>query len=271
MCRVLGAPRSTVYARRQPTVSARSGPATAIGDQDLVQLIRLVLRASPFAGKGYRKVRARLRREPGIRVSGKRVLRLLRREGLLAPRRVRGRRKPRPHDGTIIPDGPNQRWGRDAAIAWTRTDGWVCGCSPAWITSPPRPGPMWPRSATASPPCSRSSDPLLPEAHRPLLRGIDRLAVLVPLGPWSPHFSTAGTALLVGLRSHLQRYRGGQALEAIADSVSAPGRLRIVPSPSWSLPADHMIMRARSAAAAPRAPNSSSMVRRDTVRGMSLY
>jgi putative transposase len=75
--------------------------------------------------RGYRKVRARLRREHGVQVSGKRVLRLLRREGLLAPQRVRGRRKPRPHDGTIIPAAPNQRWGTDATMAWTRTDGWV--------------------------------------------------------------------------------------------------------------------------------------------------
>ena len=125
VCRVLGAPRSTVYARRQPQLPARPGLATAIGDHDLVQLIRRVLRTSPFAGEGYRKVRARLRREHGIRVSGKRVLRLLRREGLLAPQRVRGRRRPRPHDGTIIPEGPNLRWGTDATMAWTRADGWV--------------------------------------------------------------------------------------------------------------------------------------------------
>jgi putative transposase len=125
VCRVLGAPRSTVYARRQQTVPARPGPATSISDHDVVQLIRRVLRASPFAGEGYRKVRARLGREHGIRVSGKRVLRLLRREGLLAAQRVRGRRRPRPHDGTIIPEGPNQRWGTDATMAWTRSDGWV--------------------------------------------------------------------------------------------------------------------------------------------------
>jgi hypothetical protein len=43
----------------------------------------------------------------------------------LAPQRVRGRRRPHPHDGTIIPDGPNRRWGTDATMAWTRTDGWV--------------------------------------------------------------------------------------------------------------------------------------------------
>jgi putative transposase len=62
VCRVLGAPRSTVYARRQSKVPARPGPATSIRDQDLLQLIRQVLVASPFAGEGYRKVRARLRR-----------------------------------------------------------------------------------------------------------------------------------------------------------------------------------------------------------------
>jgi hypothetical protein len=126
VCRVLGAPRSSIYARRaQVDARDRPGPATSISDPDLLRLIRQVLVASPFAGEGYRKVRARLRREHGVRVSGKRVLRLLRREGLLAPQRVRGRRKPRPHDGTIIPEAPNQRWGTDATMAWTRADGWV--------------------------------------------------------------------------------------------------------------------------------------------------
>jgi len=110
-----------------------------------VGLIRQVLASSPFAGEGYRKIRARLRRKHGVRVSGKRVLRLLRQEGLLAPQRVRGRRRPRPHDGTIIPDGPNLRWGTDATMAWTRVDGWV------WVFAcvdhyTARPGPMWPRS-----------------------------------------------------------------------------------------------------------------------------
>jgi putative transposase len=126
VCRVLDAPRSMVYARRVRTDPlVRPGPATSISDPDLLGLIRQVLVASPFAGEGYRKVRARLRREHQVQVSGKRVLRLLRQEGLLAPQRVRGRRKPRPHDGTIIPEAPNQRWGTDATMAWTRSDGWV--------------------------------------------------------------------------------------------------------------------------------------------------
>jgi transposase InsO family protein len=125
VCRVLGAPRSTLYARRHARQPIRPGPATSISDGDLLGLIRRVLLASPFAGEGYRKVRARLAREHGVRVSGKRVLRLLRQAGLLAPQRVRGRRKPRLHDGTIIPDRPNRRWGTDATMAWTRSDGWV--------------------------------------------------------------------------------------------------------------------------------------------------
>jgi putative transposase len=81
--------------------------------------------ASVRAGVDLGQVRARLRREHGVHVSGKRVLRLLRREGLLAPQRVRGRRRPRPHDGTIIPEVPNERWGTDATMAWTSSDGWV--------------------------------------------------------------------------------------------------------------------------------------------------
>ena len=126
VCRVLGAPRSSIYARRtRGDHHRRPGPATSISDPELLRLIGQVLLASPFAGEGYRKVRARLRREHQVHVSGKRVLRLLRQEGWLAPQRVRGRRKPRPHDGTIIPDGPNRRWGTDATMAWTRSDGWV--------------------------------------------------------------------------------------------------------------------------------------------------
>jgi putative transposase len=126
VCRVLGAPHSTIYARRrvggQP---GRHGPMPTVSDEELVRLIRQVLADSPFAGEGYRKVRARLRREHGVQISGKRVLRLLRAHGLLAPQRAHGRRKPRPHDGTIIPEGPNRRWGTDATMAWTRADGWV--------------------------------------------------------------------------------------------------------------------------------------------------
>ncbi len=72
---------------------------------------------------------------PGLAVSRKspsrcprgknRVLRLMRKAGLLAPQRVARRRRPRVHDGRVITDAPNVRWGTDATMAWTRNDGWV--------------------------------------------------------------------------------------------------------------------------------------------------
>lgn len=45
----------------------------------------------------------------------KRVLRLMREAGLLAPQRARGRGKPRPRDGTIFP--------REAYLAWLEGGG----------------------------------------------------------------------------------------------------------------------------------------------------
>jgi transposase InsO family protein len=126
VCRILAAPRSTVYARRfSAEATTRPGPQTAIGDDTLVGLIRQVIAESPFCGEGYRKIRARLRREHEVRVSGKRVLRLMRRHGLLAPHRDGRRRVERPHVGTIVPDAPNVRWGVDGTLGWTRDDGWV--------------------------------------------------------------------------------------------------------------------------------------------------
>jgi hypothetical protein len=54
-------------------------------DTDLLAQIRGVLADSPFVGEGHRKVWARLRRERGVYTSRKRVLRLTREAGLLAP------------------------------------------------------------------------------------------------------------------------------------------------------------------------------------------
>jgi HTH-like domain len=127
VCRITGAPRSTVYHRRRrgDAPCRRPGPRTAVSDDDLVVLIRTTITDSPFAGEGHRKVRARLRRDHDLSVGKNRVLRLMRTAGLLAPQRARRRRTPRPHDGTITTDAPNLRWGTDATMAWTRSDGWV--------------------------------------------------------------------------------------------------------------------------------------------------
>jgi hypothetical protein len=63
VCRVLGAPRSSVYARRHAQQRARPGPAASISDPDLVDLIRQVLVASPLL------VRAIARCGPGCAAS----------------------------------------------------------------------------------------------------------------------------------------------------------------------------------------------------------
>jgi transposase InsO family protein len=127
VCQIIGAPRSTIYERRArgEAPKCRPGPKTQINDQDLTELIRQVIVECPFAGEGHRKVRARLRREHDLSVGKNRVLRLMRTAGLLAPQRVKKRRRPRLHDGTIITDAPNVRWGTDATMAWTKNDGWV--------------------------------------------------------------------------------------------------------------------------------------------------
>jgi transposase InsO family protein len=87
-------------------------------DAALVEAIRAVLAGSPFHGEGHRKVWARLRMA-GVRTSKRRVLRLMREHGLLAPSRVGSPRGPRDHDGTIIPDAVDVMWGTDLTTTWT--------------------------------------------------------------------------------------------------------------------------------------------------------
>lgn len=107
-----------------PRSLGKRGPKTPMSDADLLAEIRADLKASPFQGEGHRKVRARLKILRSIRVSNKRVLRLMRENGLLSP--YRGRLgQPKAHDGTIVTDAPNVMWGTDGARIFTVEDGWV--------------------------------------------------------------------------------------------------------------------------------------------------
>ena len=105
-------------------VTQKRGPKTAVSDTDLLHHIQADLAASPFQGEGYRKVWARLRVQQEIRVSAKRVLRIMRENQLLSPWRGRQSTGPK-HDGTIITDAPNQMWGTDGTKILTVEDGWV--------------------------------------------------------------------------------------------------------------------------------------------------
>ena len=88
VCHVWEIPRSSFYAAQQAGAAdaglkpspARRGPKPAISDEDLLAAIRADLARSPWTGEGHRKVWARLRRLDGIRISRKRVLRLMRGE-----------------------------------------------------------------------------------------------------------------------------------------------------------------------------------------------
>ena len=115
VCRVWGVARSTVYRHREPPRAAarrRPGPVGPMPDAELLEAVRAVLAASPFHGEGHRKVWARLR-HGGVRTSRRRVLRLMREHGLLAPSRTGAPRGPRSHDGTIIPGAIDTMWGPD--------------------------------------------------------------------------------------------------------------------------------------------------------------
>ena len=127
ICGVYRLARSSVYAQGRPQQPVRApqkrGPKTTWSDAEVVEGIRTVLASCPFHGEGYRKVRARLAHR-GVAVGGKRVLRLMRQHGLLAPRRLGPPNGNPAHDGTIITDRPDVMWGTDATRFYTEQGGW---------------------------------------------------------------------------------------------------------------------------------------------------
>ena len=131
VCRVAGVSRSAAHEQRRGRCASaadvparrRPGPVGALPDAELLAEIRRDLDESPFVGEGHRKVWARLRRKRGIRTSRKRVLRLTREAGLLAPTPQVRRRSQRLHEGTITVEVPDTLWATDATEAWTRDEG----------------------------------------------------------------------------------------------------------------------------------------------------
>lgn len=121
VCRAWGLARAGVYRRRLPPRSnppRRPGPVGGLPDDALLVEIRRVLETSRFHGEGHRKIWARLR-VGGVRTSKRRVLRLTRAHGLLAPSRAGSPRGPRSHDGTIIPATVDTMWGTDLTTVFT--------------------------------------------------------------------------------------------------------------------------------------------------------
>jgi transposase InsO family protein len=91
-------------------------------DDEPLQAIRREIDEPPFVGEGHTKITARPRQR-GIRTSRKRVLRLTRGAGPLAPTRQVRKRARRPHDGTITVTLPDTLWATDASEGWSIADG----------------------------------------------------------------------------------------------------------------------------------------------------
>jgi transposase InsO family protein len=141
VCQSWGVPRSSFYAAQTPkpdsakpaTPPAHRGPKPAISDEALLAAIRRDLERSPWTGEGHRKVWARLRVRDGIRVSCKRLLRLMREHALLSPHRPRRKREDA-HQRQIITAAPNIMWAIDATQVTTVQDGkvWIFGVAEHW-------------------------------------------------------------------------------------------------------------------------------------------
>jgi hypothetical protein len=81
---------------------ARRGPKPAITDEALLAAIKRDLDTSPWTGESHRKVWARLRVRDGIRVSRKRLLRVMRKNALLSPHRPRRTPRHQPQARRIV-------------------------------------------------------------------------------------------------------------------------------------------------------------------------
>lgn len=111
------------FLRAAPSTASRRrpGPVGACLDAELADHIRRQIEASDFHGEGYRKIWARLR-FAGVRVSPRRVRRVMGENGLLAPHRARSA-EARTHDGTIVTDKVNEMWGTDMTQTVTLAEG----------------------------------------------------------------------------------------------------------------------------------------------------
>jgi putative transposase len=115
VARVMQVSRQALYRLPRPrSASQRRPPADAV-EQAIVE----VAKANPT--DGYRMVWALVRRRLGVAVNRKRVLRVLREQGLIQRRRsVPRRRRP----GFFRVERPGQLWHMDMTSIWVAEHGW---------------------------------------------------------------------------------------------------------------------------------------------------
>ncbi len=159
VCQVWGLSRASVYRDLQPastnaTPRCRPGPQGPMSDEELTREIRQVITDSRFHGEGHHKIWARPRYKGIIGTSQARALRLMRENGLCAKPCRGPAHGPRAHDGTIIPDGINERprdvgHGHDRHASGNRASG-RCPCRGRSLPGRLRWRPCRPLQASAS-------------------------------------------------------------------------------------------------------------------------
>jgi putative transposase len=115
VARVLKVSRQAIYRTPRP----RSAPQRRPPKNDVEQAIVDVARQNPT--DGYRMVWALVRRKLGRAINRKRVLRVMREQGLIQRRRRQPRRR-RP--GFFRVERPDQLWHLDLTAVWVAEHGW---------------------------------------------------------------------------------------------------------------------------------------------------
>ena len=118
LCQVVGVPRSSYYEfqkaqKREKREHKKRGPKMQADDTRLLELIREVLKRSPFHTEGTKKVHRRLKAWFQVKAGRARVNRLMREAGLLSPQRIEADRSEKAHEGTLIPENIDLLWGTD--------------------------------------------------------------------------------------------------------------------------------------------------------------
>lgn len=107
-------------------MSRKRGPVTCISDDEILTIVRNMIRTDVFHGTGYKKIHARINRqlrEKGISVGKNRLFRLMQSHDLLG-KIPGGSGNSRIHDGKIITEKPDEMWGTDGKKFWTEQEGW---------------------------------------------------------------------------------------------------------------------------------------------------
>lgn len=107
VCSVLGISRSAVYRKQRPR---KSKPRSEVPDEEVIPVLKEL--AGRYPTYGYRRLKVLVSRQLGRPVNGKRILRLMREEGLVTRKRTE-RARPRPHPRQVEVTGPNQVWQMD--------------------------------------------------------------------------------------------------------------------------------------------------------------